>query len=57
MSLMNKFKIPVVLSGVVLVAGMFAFMPAQKASIVHMTINHRFVSRAKSISSTGLFNH
>ena len=32
---MNKYVIPAILGAVVLMAGMFAFMPVQKAATVH----------------------
>ena len=35
MKLMNKFAIPTLLLGVVMIAGIFAFMPVQEASTVH----------------------
>ena len=35
---MNKLVIPGILAATVLVAGMFAFMPVEKASTVHTTI-------------------
>ena len=35
---MKKLAIPAILAATVLVAGMFAFMPVQKASTVHTTI-------------------
>jgi len=38
MQLMNKFLIPAILTAVVLIAGIFAFMPVDKASTVHTQI-------------------
>ncbi len=35
---MNKLVIPTILTATVLVAGMFAVMPVEKASSVHTTI-------------------
>jgi len=35
---MNKLVIPVMLSSIIFVAGIFAFMPVEKASTVHTTI-------------------
>ena len=35
---MNKYVIPAILAATVLVAGMFALMPVQKASTVHTAI-------------------
>ena len=35
---MNKITIPALLLGVVMVAGIFAFMPIQEASTVHTTV-------------------
>jgi len=35
---LNKFTIPVILVATVLVAGIFAFMPVEKASTVHTTL-------------------
>jgi len=35
---MNKLTIPAILAATVLVAGMFAFMPVQQASTVHLTL-------------------
>ncbi|MEM3085232.1 MAG: hypothetical protein QXU32_12790 [Nitrososphaerales archaeon] len=36
---MNKYLIPAILGAVVLMAGMFAFMPVQKAQTVHTSVN------------------
>ena len=35
---MNKIIIPIILSAVILIAGVFAFVPVEKASTVHGTI-------------------
>jgi len=35
---MKKYAIPIILTAVVLVAGIFAFIPVEKASTVHTTI-------------------
>jgi len=35
---MKKYAIPIILTAVVLVAGIFAFMPVQQASTVHTTV-------------------
>ena len=46
---MNKIIIPSILAATILVAGMFAFMPVQKASTVHTTIQSTILqSVAKS---------
>ena len=36
--MLNKFVIPAVLAGVVVIAGIFAFMPIEKVTTVHSTI-------------------
>ena len=36
--LLNRFMIPAILLAVVMVAGVFAFMPVEKASTVHSTL-------------------
>ncbi len=46
---MKKIAIPAILAATVLVAGMFALMPVQKASTVHTTI-------LSSVKSTTLFS-
>ena len=38
---MNKLAIPSILAATVLIAGIFAFMPVEKASTVHTGINER----------------
>jgi hypothetical protein len=48
---MNKLIIPAILTATVLVAGMFAFMPIQKASTVHSgLIAKRFIVESDSLS-------
>ena len=38
---MNKLTIPSILAATVLIAGIFAFMPVEKASTVHVTIGEK----------------
>ena len=38
---MNKLTIPSILAATVLIAGIFAFMPVEKASTVHVTIGDK----------------
>jgi len=41
---MNKLLIPAILAAIVVVAGIFAFMPIEKASTVHTTITGQLVT-------------
>ncbi len=48
---MNKLFIPAILAATVLVAGMFAVMPVQKASTVHSTIISSVVGKREVVQS------
>ena len=47
---MNKFTIPSILTGIILIAGIFAFMPIYEATTVHTTIQNT------TIRGTGTFS-
>ena len=46
---MNKFVIPAILVSITLVAGIFAFMPVEKASTVHTTIQGTQLSEIDTV--------
>ena len=52
---MKKIVIPAILAATILVAGMFAFMPVQKASTVHTTINAEVKDLCKAVFTNGAF--
>jgi hypothetical protein len=49
---MKKVLIPAILGTILLVAGMFAFMPIDKASTVHSTIQATVISKSAAFSDT-----
>jgi len=51
---MNKLVIPAILVSITLVAGIFAFMPVEKASTVHTTIQANNEATARSVSFMSL---
>ena len=47
---MNKLTIPSILAATVLIAGIFAFMPVEKASTVHVTIGDKIDTLGTELS-------
>ena len=48
---MNKLAIPAILAAIVLVAGIFAFMPVQQASTVHTTLINPAITNLNFITT------
>jgi len=51
---MNKFAIPAILAATVMVAGMFAFMPVEQASTVHLSGTATVTIAANQINAAAL---
>ena len=54
---MNKLVIPAILVSITLVAGVFAFMPVEKASTLHITIQGSQLTEISSVIDTNLITN
>ena len=51
---MTKIILPILLSGIVMIAGIFAFMPVDKATTVHTTVQGTQLNNVASTFQTDL---